>query len=125
MGFIKEFKAFALKGNIIDLAVAVVIGAAFTAIVTSMVEDIITPLLLNPALKAAKVDNLDQLTWHSLKYGRFLAAVIKFILIALVLFGLIKTVNKVTHKHETPPPPPGPSSTDQLLMEIRDTLKNK
>ena len=63
MGFIKEFKEFALKGNVIDLAVAVVIGAAFTAIVNSLVEHVITPLILTPALEAANINDLNQLSW--------------------------------------------------------------
>ncbi|MEO7766976.1 MAG: large conductance mechanosensitive channel protein MscL [Ferruginibacter sp.] len=124
MGFVKEFKEFVTKGNVIDLAVAVVIGAAFGAIISSLVEDVITPLLLTPALKAAHVENLDKLTWGTVKYGNFLAAILKFIVIALVLFSIIKTINTINKKKEAvPPPPPAPSSTDQLLMEIRDVLK--
>lgn len=118
---LKEFKEFALKGNVIELAVAVIIGAAFGAIVTSLVEDVITPLLLNPALKAASVENIEQLTWGTVKYGKFLAAVIKFIFIAFVLFWLVKVANKVNKKPEAAPAEP--SSTDKLLMEIRDELK--
>ena len=68
MGFIKEFKDFALKGNIVDLAVAVVIGGAFGAIISSFVDDVITPLLLAPALKAANVEDLDKLMWGTVKY---------------------------------------------------------
>lgn len=121
MGFIKEFKDFVMKGNVVDLAVAVVIGAAFGAIVTSLVEDVITPLLLTPALKAAHIENVGDLKWGTVKYGNFLAATIKFIVIALVLFGVIKAMNAIIKKDA--PPPAGPSSTDQLLMEIRDALK--
>jgi large conductance mechanosensitive channel len=122
MGFIKEFKDFAMKGNIVDLAVAVIIGGAFGAIISSLVDDIITPLLLTPALKAAGAENIAQLTWGTVKYGNFLAAIIKFIIVALVLFMIIKTMNSVKKK-EPAPPPAGPSSTDALLMEIRDALK--
>ena len=122
MGFIKEFKDFALKGNVVDLAVAVIIGGAFGAIVSSLVDDVITPLLLAPALKAAHAENLNQLTWGAVKYGQFLSAIIKFVIIAFVLFLIIKAA-KSFQKKETPPPPAGPSSTDQLLMEIRDALK--
>lgn len=124
MGLIKEFKDFALKGNVIDLAVAVIIGGAFGAIVSSLVDDVITPLLLAPALKAAQAEDLDKLHWGAVKYGTFLAAVIKFIVIAFILFLIIKAA-KSFQKKETPPPPAGPSSTDQLLMDIRDLLKNK
>jgi large conductance mechanosensitive channel len=121
MGFVKEFKAFALKGNVVELAVAVIIGGAFGAIVTSLVDDVITPLLLAPALKTAGVDNIDELMWGTVKIGKFIAAIIKFIFIAFVLFWLVKLANKVNKKPEAPPA--GPSSTDQLLMEIRDALK--
>lgn len=122
MGFIKEFKDFALKGNVVDLAVAVIIGGAFGSIVSSLVDDVITPLLLTPALKAAHAENLDQLMWGAVKYGKFLSAIIKFLIIAFILFLMIKAVKSI-QKEETPAPPPGPSSTDQLLMEIRDALK--
>ena len=121
MGFIKEFKDFIMKGNVVDLAVAVVIGAAFGIIVSSLVDDVITPLLLTPALKAAHVENLDKLTWGAVKYGNFLAAVIKFIVIGLVLFGIVKAMNTVINKKV--PDPKEPSSTDKLLIEIRDALK--
>ena len=121
MGFVKEFKNFILKGNVIDLAVAVVIGAAFGAIVSSLVEHVITPLLLTPALKAAHAEDLDKLTWGAVKYGNFLSAVIKFIVVGLVLFGVIKTMNTIIRKKV--PDPQEPSATDKLLIEIRDLLK--
>ncbi len=121
MGLIKEFKDFALKGNVVDLAVAVIIGGAFGAIVSSLVDDVITPLLLNPALKAAHAENIDSLTWGAVKYGKFLASIIKFIVIAIVLFALIKAANSTKKKEEAAPA--GPSSTDALLIEIRDALK--
>jgi large conductance mechanosensitive channel len=124
MGFIKEFKEFALKGNIVDLAVAVVIGGAFGAIVSSLVDDVITPLLLTPALKAANVEDLDKLMWGAVKYGKFLAAIIKFFVIAVVLFMVIKTVNKLNNKEEAVAVPPAePSSTDKLLAQILDAVK--
>jgi large conductance mechanosensitive channel len=124
MSFIKEFKSFAMKGNIVDLAVAVIIGGAFGNIVSSLVDDMITPLLLAPALKAANVHEIANLTWGEVKYGNFLSAVIKFIMIALVLFVLIKTMNAFNKKEEeAPATPAAPSSTDQLLAEIRDALK--
>jgi large conductance mechanosensitive channel len=124
MGFVKEFREFALKGNVIDLAVGVIIGAAFGKIVTSLVEDVITPLLLNPALKAVGAENIAQLSWNGVKYGNFLSAVISFLCIALVLFLIIKGANKLK-KEEAPAAPAGPSSTDQLLMDIRDELKKR
>lgn len=75
---VKELKAFLFRGNIIELAVAVIIGGAFGAIVTSFVNDIITPLILNPALKAANVENITQLSWNGVKYGSFLGAAASF-----------------------------------------------
>ena len=126
MGFVKEFREFALKGNVIDLAIAVVIGAAFGAIISSLVGDVITPLLLQPALEAAGVSDLDKLAWGAVKYGNFLAAVIKFILIALVLFMVIKGINRMNRKKDAPaaePQAPEYSLQEKLLMEIRDSLR--
>jgi len=126
MGFVKEFKEFALKGNVVELAIAVIIGAAFGAIVSSLVEDIITPLLLQPALDAAGVKDLDKLAWGAVKYGNFLAAVIKFFIVALVLFLLIQGLNRLKRKREAPVVPAAPEYTlqEKLLMEIRDSLKS-
>ncbi|MDB5201842.1 MAG: mechanosensitive ion channel protein MscL [Ferruginibacter sp.] len=123
MGFVKEFKEFALKGNIVDLAVAVIIGAAFGAIITSLVDDVITPLLLTPALNAVGASDIGALKWGAVKYGSFLAAVIKFIMVALVLFSVIKGLNKFKKKEEAAPS--GPTETDRLLMEIRDELRRR
>jgi len=124
MGFMKEFKDFAVKGNVVDLAVAVVIGGAFGKIVTSLVDDIITPAILTPALKAANLSNLSELVipGTAIKYGNFVSAIISFIIIALALFVIIKAINSSKKKEEAAPPA-GPSSTDALLMEIRDALK--
>ncbi len=124
MSLVKEFKEFAFKGNVIDLAVGVIIGAAFGEIVSSLVEDVITPLLLNPALDAVGAENIAQLSWNGVKYGSFLSAVISFLCIAFVLFWLIKGANKLKKPAEAPAPE-GPSSTDVLLMEIRDELRKK
>ena len=124
MGFLKEFKEFAVRGNVVDLAVAVVIGGAFGKIVSSLIDDVITPLLLKPALEAAHLNNLSELTiFGTVKYGNFLSAIINFIIIALVLFLIIKALNNIKKKEV--PPPAGPSSTDQLLMDIRDELKKR
>ena len=121
MALIKEFRDFALKGNVVDLAIGVIIGAAFGAIVSSLVEDVITPLLLTPMLQAANIEDVDKLMLGNVKIGKFIAAVIKFVLIAFVLFWLVKAANKL--KKEEVAAPAGPSSTDKLLMEIRDALK--
>lgn len=123
MGFVKEFKEFAFKGNVLDLAVGVIIGAAFGKIVSSLVEDVITPLILNPALKAAGAENIAKLTWNGVAYGNFLSAVISFLCIAMVLFWIIKLANKVNKKDAAAPA--GPTEDQKLLTEIRDLLKNK
>jgi large conductance mechanosensitive channel len=121
MSIIKDFKAFIMRGNVVDLAVAVVIGAAFGAIVSSLVDHIITPLLLAPALKAAQLQDIDRLAWGTVKYGLFLAAVIKFIIIAFILFLIIKAIHSFEKKKEAAPPEP--TLTEKLLTEIRDELK--
>jgi large conductance mechanosensitive channel len=124
MGFLKEFREFALKGNVIDLAVGIIIGAAFGAIVSSMVDDVVTPLLLQPALKTAHAEDLDKLIWGTVKYGKFLSAIIKFLVVALVLFLLIKGINRMKRKKEqVVPAPPEYTLQERLLMEIRDSLK--
>ena len=126
MGFVKEFKEFALKGNVIDLAVAVIIGAAFGAIVSSFVTDIVTPLILTPALEAARVKDLKDLTWGTVKYGSFLAAVLNFIVVALAIFIMIKGINRLNRQKEAPatePAPPEYTLQEKLLMEIRDSVK--
>jgi len=120
----KEFKAFIMRGNVLDLAVAVVIGGAFSAIVNSLVGDIITPLILAPALEAAGASDIEALTWGAVKYGVFLSSILKFLVIAWVLFLIVKAANAMTKKQEAeaPAPPPGPTQ-EQLLAEIRDLLK--
>lgn len=126
MGLLKEFKDFALKGNVVDLAIAVIIGGAFGAIVNSLIADVITPLLLNPALDAAGVKNIAELTWGSVKYGNFLSAIISFIVIAFVLFMIIKGMNATKKKQaEAPAAPAAPPAQEVLLAEIRDLLKEK
>ena len=125
MSFIKDFKAFALKGNVMDLAVAVIIGAAFSAIVSSLVKDIITPLILTPALNAVGANNIAELKWGEVTYGSFLAAVINFIVIAFVIFLLIRFIASFQKKAADEPAPPPVSTTDKLLEEIRDELKKR
>jgi large conductance mechanosensitive channel len=127
MGMMKEFKEFALKGNVIDLAIAVVIGAAFGAIVSSLVEDVITPLLLTPALEAANLTDLEELSWGAVKYGNFIAAVLKFIIIAFILFLIIQGINRLNRKKDVradAPVVPELSLTEKLLTEIRDGIKS-
>ena len=125
---LKELKAFLLRGNVVDLAVAVIIGAAFGAIVTSFVNDIITPLILNPALKAAHVENIAQLSWNGVAYGSFLSAVINFLVIGTVLFFVVKAAEKAQNlgkKEEATEEEVAAPTQEELLAEIRDLLANK
>lgn len=125
---LKDLKAFLLRGNVVDLAVAVVIGAAFGAIVTSLVNDIITPLILKPAMKAAGVEQIAQLSWNGVAYGSFLSAIINFLVVGTVLFFVVKAAEKAQNlgkkeeavEEETPAP-----TQEELLAEIRDLLTNK
>ncbi|MBR2351987.1 MAG: large-conductance mechanosensitive channel protein MscL [Alistipes sp.] len=148
MGFLKEFKAFALKGNVVDMAVGVIIGGAFGKIVTSLVNDILMPpigmLLGNvdfkdlkvnlSALKDAAVSVVSEGTAPSepvyWNYGAFLQQCIDFMILAFCVFMLVKLMNRLSNlnkkKEEAKPAtPPAPSKEEQLLTEIRDLLKNK
>ncbi|EFQ54919.1 large conductance mechanosensitive channel protein [Streptococcus parasanguinis F0405] len=125
---LKELKAFLLRGNVVDLAVAVIIGAAFGAIVTSFVNDVITPLILNPALKAAGVEKIAELTWNGVAYGSFLSAVINFLVIGTVLFFVVKAAEKAQNfgkKEEAAEEEVAAPTQEELLAEIRDLLANK
>lgn len=125
---LKELKNFLLRGNVVDLAVAVIIGAAFGAIVTSFVNDIITPLILNPALKAAGVEKIAELTWNGVAYGSFLSAVINFLVIGTVLFFVVKAAEKAQNlgkKEEATEEEVAAPTQEELLAEIRDLLANK
>ena len=125
---IKELKDFLFKGNVLDLAVAVVMGAAFNAIITSLVSYIITPLILNPVVKAANVENLSKLSWNGIAYGSFLSAVINFIIVGTTLFFVVKAANHAAalgqKQAEEAAEEAGPSQ-EELLAEIRDLLANK
>ena len=122
---IKEFKAFALRGNVVDLAVGVIIGGAFGKIIGSLIDDVITPLLLKPALDAANLSHLNELTaFGTVKYGVFLSSVINFIIVAFILFLIIKGMNAAKKKEEAKPTvPAAPPADVQLLTEIRDLLR--
>lgn len=121
---VKEFKKFISRGNMMDLAVGVIIGAAFTAIVNSLVKDLINPLI---GLFIGKID-LSKLKFTigeaTFKYGSFLNAVINFLIIALVVFFLIKLVNKITPKKEVEEDP-APTNEEIYLRQIRDLLQEK
>lgn len=126
MGLISEFKSFAMRGNVVDLAIGVVIGGAFGKIVGSLVDDIITPAVLTPALKAAHLTNLSELVipGTAIKYGNFISTLLSFIIVAFALFLVVKAINAAKKKEEAKPAPvPEPTTQEKLLMEIRDALK--
>ncbi len=129
---IKEFKEFIMKGNVLDLAVAVIIGGAFGAIVSSFVADVIMPpigFLLGGVdfsdlklVLAAAGEGTEEV---AIRYGAFLQKIIDFLIIAFVIFMVVKTYNRISRKEEeAPAPPAGPTETD-LLAEIRDLLKKQ
>jgi large conductance mechanosensitive channel len=143
MGFAKEFKAFIKRGNVVDLAIAVVIGGAFGKIVTSLVNDILMPpiglflggvdfkdlvVIMKPAKEAIMEgevvvqEAVSAVTWN---YGMFIQNVIDFLIIAFAIFLVIRAVTQLKKKEEAPapPPPPEPTNEEKLLTEIRDLLK--
>lgn len=133
MSIIKEFKEFAVKGNVVDMAVGIIIGVAFGKIVSSFVADVLMPPIgmliggvdfsnLVITLKAAQ-EGVEAVT---LRYGVFLQAVFDFLIVAFAVFMAVKVLNSMRKKEaETPAAPPAPSAQEQLLMEIRDLLKNR
>lgn len=121
---LKEFKNFVMRGNVVDLAIGVIIGGAFGAIVNSLVADIITPILLQPALKAAGAEDIAAWKPGGLLVGKFVASVISFLVIAFVLFLIVKGMNAAKKKEEEKAATPAAPPADiQLLTEIRDLLK--
>ncbi|MFO1188661.1 MAG: large conductance mechanosensitive channel protein MscL [Alphaproteobacteria bacterium] len=141
MSFIDEFKQFAMKGNVIDLAVGIIIGAAFSKIVDSIVNDLIMPVVgrvlggldfSNYFLPLAKVPDGTQMTLAAVKaagvpvfaYGSFATIVLNFIILAFIIFVMIKQINRLKRAEMPPPPPPAVTPEDiVLLREIRDALK--
>ncbi len=137
MSMLKEFKEFALKGNVLDMAVAFVIGAAFSKVVTSVVNDIIMPVVglftggmdfsdKKVILSKEVVDSAGKVVKpeNAITYGVLIQTIITFIIVAFVLFLIVKSFNKLKKKkEEAPAAPPEPSAEEKLLMEIRDLLK--
>lgn len=139
MGFLKEFKEFATKGNVMDLAVGVIIGGAFGKIVDSAVNDLIMPLI--GIIFQADFSNLyiplsDKVTTGLaleeakklgpvFAWGNFLTVTLNFIILAFIIFLMIKAMNRLRKQEEAPAEPPAPSSTDVLLAEIRDELRRR
>lgn len=138
MGLIKEFKEFAMRGNVLDMAVGIVIGGAFGKIVSSFVEDILMPPIgvlmggvnfsdLKIVFKQAVMDGENVVTPEvALRYGNFIQVIIDFLIIAFAIFMLLKAVNKFNKKkEEAPAAPEAPPADVQLLTEIRDLLQKK
>ena len=127
MGFIKEFKEFAMKGNVMDMAVGVIIGGAFGKIVTSLVNDVLMPVI---SLATGGIDFTGlkaTIGDANITYGQFVQSVIDFVIIAFCIFLMIKGMNKLNRKQEEPAAPEAPKgpSQEELLAEIRGLLKNK
>jgi len=136
MKLVEEFKQFAVKGNMMDMAIGIIIGGAFGKIVASLVNDVIMPPLglllggidftdMKATLKSASVNELGEaIPAVTLNYGTFIQTAVDFLIIALVVFMLIKAMNSLKKKEETAPAaPPAPTKDQQLLTEIRDLLK--
>ena len=122
--FFHEFKQFIARGNVMDLAVGVIVGGAFSAITTSLINDIIMPFIGIFVSEASFADLSLQIGGAVITYGNFIQAVINFLIMAFVVFCMVKAVNRIARKKEAaPPPPPGPSPEEKLLTEIRDLLK--
>ena len=141
MGFIKEFKEFAMKGNVMDMAVGVIIGGAFGKIVSSLVDDILMPLIGKATGGVSFTDlfvNLGDGEYSTLAaakeagaavfaYGQFIQNVVDFLIVAFCIFLMLKGINKLNRKKEEPAEPTAPAgpTQEELLTEIRDLLKNK
>lgn len=125
MGIVKEFKAFAMRGNVVDMAVGVIIGGAFGKIVSSLVDDVIMPII---GMITGGIDFTGlkaTIGESSITYGNFIQNVVDFLIIAFCIFLMIKGLNKLSKKkeEEKPAEPPAPSKEEILLTEIRDLLK--
>lgn len=123
MGFVKEFKEFAVKGNVMDLAVGVIIGGAFGKIISSLVDDVLMPVI--GTLIGSDFEKMaTTINGATVKYGMFIQNVVNFIIIAFVIFIMIKAINQLKKKEEAAPSsPPAPTKEELLLTEIRDLLK--
>lgn len=123
--FANDFREFLMRGNVVDLAVAVIIGAAFGAVVTSFIEDIITPILLNPALRAAGAEDIAELSAGGIKYGTFLAALINFIVIGFVLFLIVRLFERFKRKEEVVAEPTPTEKLDLTMQQLTETIERK
>ena len=125
-GFLAEFKTFIARGNVMDMAVGVIIGGAFSNITTSLINDIVMPVLGIFTSSVSFADLTLNIGPAVITYGNFIQAVLNFLIMAFVVFCLVKTLNRFHKKKEAaPPPPPGPSAEEKLLAEIRDLLREQ
>ena len=125
-GFLAEFKTFIARGNVMDMAVGVIIGGAFSNITTSLINDIVMPVLGIFTSSVSFAELTLNIGPAVVTYGNFIQAVLNFLIMAFVVFCLVKALNRFHKKKEAaPPPPPGPSAEEKLLTEIRDLLKEK
>ena len=122
--FMEEFKQFIARGNVMDMAVGVIIGGAFSNITTSLINDIVMPILGIFTDSVSFAELAVDIGPATITYGNFIQAVLNFLIMALVVFCIIKALNRFHKKKETAPPP-GPSPEEKLLTEIRDLLKEK
>lgn len=128
-GFLSEFKTFIARGNVMDMAVGVIIGGAFSNITNSLVNDIVMPILGIFTNSISFADLVVEIGPAVITYGNFIQAVLNFLVMALVVFCLVRTINRFHQKKEAapaaPPAPPEPSNEEKLLAEIRDLLKGQ
>ena len=125
-GFLAEFKTFIARGNVMDMAVGVIIGGAFSNITNSLINDIVMPVLGIFTSSVSFAELTLNIGPAVVTYGNFIQAVLNFLIMACVIFCLVKALNRFHKKKEAaPPPPPGPSPEEKLLTEIRDLLKEK
>ena len=123
--FMREFRAFASRGNVIDLAVGVIIGGAFSAITNSLINDIVMPILGIFTSQITMSDLSVTVAGAVITYGNFIQAVLNFLVMSFVVFCLVKAINHLHKKEEAPKAPPKPSNEELLLTEIRDLLKER
>ena len=125
-GFLAEFKTFIARGNVMDMAVGVIIGGAFSNITNALINDIVMPVLGIFTSSVSFAELSVNIGPAVVAYGNFIQAVLNFLIMAFVVFCLVKALNRFHKKKEAaPPPPPGPSPEEKLLTEIRDLLKEK
>jgi large conductance mechanosensitive channel len=135
MSIVKEFKEFISKGNVVDLAVGVIIGAAFVKIETSLVDDVLMPFIgfltggvdfADKKLVIITADSVNKVEEVAIRYGNFINTVIQFLIVSICIFAVIKAINTIKRKEESAPATPAPASAEEVLLaEIRDLLKSQ